>query len=309
MDKATKIIVIASVLIIIALAIFVFRGGEEEETRQPDKVKVERPKGRRPLGNADNSGQMQEYVASTEESRQAMQSIAKAFLSGDEDRIADAIIEMESLGTEDMLALFDDAMRIKNPDYRRDVLTRLQALPHRGAVAALARAVNDSDPSVRQAAISALAMTEGILANEAENAKQADKGRLTLEDEDREQVAGAIRQAVNDSDPEVRKEIMDSLPLFSGDFQNYGINTAIEANDREVRSDALFLIQGSYNKETITAAMTAIGDKDKQISEQATDFLHHILGQEFSSAKEALEWWNQNSYKYDYDLVEQQEED
>jgi len=308
-DKATKIIVIASVLIIIVLAVFVFRGGGDDEARRIDIAKVERPKGRRPLGEAGKNGQMQEFVASSEESRQTMQNISKVFMSGDEERIADAIIEMESLGTEDMLALFDAAMRIKNPEYRRDVLTRIQALPHRGAVAALARAVNDSDPSVRQAAISALAITEGTLANEAENATGADKDRMTLEDEDKEQVASAIRQAVNDSDPEVRKEIMDSLPLFSADFQNYGINTAIEANDKEVRSDALVLVQGSYNKETITAAMTAIGDKDKQISEQAIDFLHHILGQEFSSAKEALEWWNQNSYKYDYDLVEQQEED
>ncbi len=312
MDNITKAIIIASIVIIAVLAVFIFRGGQEEpeqESEKPSAVKVERPKGRRPLGNNADGDELQEYVASSKESKKAMQGIAKALLSGNEDEIADAIIEMEGLGTEDILALFDTAMRIKNPEYRKDVITRVQALPHRGAVAALARAMNDSDPSVRQLAIGALAMTEGILHDEAENAKQESKDRLTLEEEDKAQVAAAIKQAINDSDEEVRQEVLESLPMFSADFQNYGINTAIEANDKNVRSNALLLAQGSFNKETISAVITAIGDEDKKISEQAIDFMQHMFEQEFTSSKEASEWWERNSYKYDYDLVEKQEDD
>ena len=308
MDNITKTIVIATIVIIVALAVFVFRGGYHEPT-QPDSVNVERPKGRRPLGDNASGGKIHEYVASSEESKQSMQKIAQAFQSGDEDSITDAIMEMESLGTEDILALFDAAMRIKNPDYRRDVISRIQALPHRGAVSALAKAMNDRDASVRQLAISALAMTEGLLADKAEAADNTSKDRLTLEPEDKALVAEAIKLAINDSDQEVRKETMDSLPMFSADFQNYGINTAIESNDKDVRNDALFIAQSSFNKETISAIITAIDDKDKKISEQAIDFLQHMFEQEFTSTKEAREWWERNSYTYDYDLVQQQEDD
>ncbi|MBO4512349.1 MAG: HEAT repeat domain-containing protein [Victivallales bacterium] len=312
MDNITKAIIIASIVIIAVLAVFIFRGGQEEPEQESEKtpaVKVERPKGRRPLGNNAEGDELQEFVASSEESKQAMQGIAKTLLSGSEDEIADAIIEMENLGTEDILALFDTAMRIKNPEYRRDIITRVQALPHRGAVAALAKAMNDRDPSVRQLAIGALAMTEGMLHDVAEKAKKAAKDRLTLEEEDKAQVAAAIKQAINDSDEEVRQEVLEALPMFSADFQNYGINTAIEAEDKNVRSNALFLAQSSFNKETINAVITAIGDKNKKISEQAIDFMQHMFDQEFTSSKEAREWWERNSYKYDYDLVEQQEDD
>lgn len=311
MDNITKAIIIASIVIIAVLAVFIFRGGNEEgqEPEKPKAVKVERPKDRSPLGNNASSGVLQDFIASTEESKQTMQGIAKAFLSGNDDEIADAIIEMEGLGTEDVLTLFDTAMRIKNPEYRRDVVTRVQALPHRGAVTALAKAVNDRDPSVRQLAISALALTEGILNDEAEKANQNTRDRLTLEKEDKEQVAAAIKQAINDSDEEVRKEALEALPMFSADFQNYGINTAIEAEDKNVRSNALFLAQSSFNKETIDAIITAIGDKDQKIREQAINFMQHMFEQEFTSSKEAREWWERNSYKYDYDLVEQQEDD
>ena len=312
MDNIPKTIITASIVIIAVLAVLIFRGGQEapeQEDNNPNAVKVERPNGRRPLGNNAEGDELQEFVASSKESKQAMQGIAKAFLSGSEDEIADAIIEMESLGTEDILALFDTAMRIKNPEYRRDIITRVQALPHRGAVAALAKAMNDRDPSVRQLAIGALATTEGVLHDEAAKAKQESKDRLTLEEEDKAQVAAAIKQAINDSDEEVRHEALEALPMFSADFQNYGINTAIEADDNNVRSNALFLAQGSFNKETISAIITAIGDKDPKIREQAIDFMQHMFEQEFTSTKEAREWWERNSYKYDYDLVEQQEDD
>ena len=310
MDNVTKSIIIASIVIIAALAVFVFRGGNQEEKNEQEHIeKVERPKGRRPLGNDAPSGKLQDFVASTEESREAMKGIAKAFLSGNDEEIANAIIELDNLGTEDVLALFDTAMRIKNPEYRRDVITRVQALPHRGAVAALARAMNDRDPSVRELAIGALAMTEGILDSEAEKADKASKDRFTLEEEDKKQVEEAISQAINDRDEEVRKEALEALPMFSANFQNYGVNVAMEAEDKEVRGNALFLAQGSFNKETISAIITAMNDKDAKIREQATDFMHHMFEQEFTSAKEAREWWERNSYKYDYDLVEQQEDD
>ena len=97
--------------------------------------------------------------------------------------------------------------------------------------------------------------------------------------------------------------------MFSADFQNYGVNTAIEADDKNVRSNALFLAQSSFNKETISAIITAIDDKDKKISEQAVDFMQQMFEQDFTSTKEAREWWERNSYKYDYDLVQQQEDD
>ena len=311
MDNTTKAIIIASIVIIIALAVFIFRGNNQEEqnSEKTQTEKLERPKGRRPLGNNSADSELQEYVASSEESKQAMQGIAKAFLSGSDEEIADAILELEGLATEDVLALFDTAMRIKNPEYRRDIVTRVQAMPHRGAVAALAKAMNDNDPSVRQLAIGALAMTEGILNDKAEKADQESKDRLTLEEEDKLQVKAAIKQAIFDSDEEVRQEALEALPLFSADFQSYGINTAIGADDKEVRDNALFLAQGSFNKETISAIITAIGDKDPKIREQATDFMQHMFNKEFTSTKEAREWWERNSYKYDYDLVEQQEDD
>ena len=152
-------------------------------------------------------------------------------------------------------------------------------------------------------------MTEGILTSQAENVDQDSKDRLTLENEDKEIVAGAIRQALNDSDEEVRKEALETLSMFSADFQNFGINTAIESNDDDTRSNALFMAQSSFNKETIGAIITAIGDKNAKISEQASDFLQHIFDQEFTSVKDAREWWERNSHKYDYDLVEQEDDD
>lgn len=309
MDKITKIILVASIAVIAVLAVLVFgRGGEEELF--PEN-KVERPAGRKPVSGIKATGKSSaamDFVASNEETKKIMAGIVEALKSGDEDRIADAIIEMEHIGTEDMLALAPVAMRIADPEYRKDIIARFERMPHRGAIAVLADAASrDSDPAVRAAAISALAMTDEALAIEREKAAAngEDTDRLTPDERDMEIAEEAIRSAVNDKDKDVRKEAMDSLPRFSADLQYSGLMSAVKAEDKDVREDALFIVHSSYNKETVAVVMKALDDRDESIRENARDFLNHMLDQEFTSTKEAEAWWEQNSHKYDYDLVEE----
>lgn len=315
MDNTVKYTIIISVIIIVALGIYVFNRNGEEEGKYIQS-QVERPEGRKPL-NADDDEKLilsdaRAFVPSTEETKKIKNELADAFLSGDEDRISEAILNMNELGTEDILELARIAKNIKNSGFRIDVLSNIETIPHRGVASILAEAVSDRDPTVRQMAINALAVNENIIIEEKEKAEKGesdyDNSVLTLEKQDYEQMAKAITTAINDSDEEVRSEAMSVLKRFSADLQCSGLSAAMTSKDDETRRDAYLLISSSFNKDTIVIAMKALEDQNEDIREDITHLINHLLGQEFTSVKEAEAWWEQNAHKYDYDLVEQQDD-
>lgn len=332
-----KILGIAAVAAVVALlAIWMgLKSGDSKpprpaDTAQPDLSLVNRPDRRTRRAQRRKSGEVSRGPApklassTTEESQELLKLLNAALDSGEEERIAGAILSSPHLETPELVqfALYG-LDKIDSADYRRDLVSAVQGSSAKMILPVLAKAMKDSAPEVRQAAIAAMSsfneVREDTLdeaveewtsnttedeqkAREAYEAKLAKLAEL-LTTEDYEVVREMLTAALNDDDKEVRREALSTMRRLAYELKLIGLDAAIDSKYKDVVLDGLRQIVTGYTKDTLLTAMEALNNRDEDIFYTAQEYVNRLVGKEFNSYDEAVRWWNDNAYKYDFDLV------
>lgn len=176
-----------------------------------------------------------------------------------------------------------------NEEIRLEALELLSEFGNEDIFNVLFKALNDKSANIREAAIDLLDTVEI-------------QGGSNIE-------ADLLAKGVSDKSEDVRDvalSILSDKPKFEMEIV---AETAIKSSYIEVKEEILGELNTNPTMNGVEIIISAMQDKNSEFRDSVRDTLEDITDQEFATYEDALDWWNQNSSKFQEEFDENEELD
>ena len=174
-----------------------------------------------------------------------------------------------------VLALLNSMLDDESPEVRAEVLSLMADFNSDAILPSLEKALNDEDANVRVAAVEAI----GDL--------NAPELLAKAVDDKSEDVRDAAFDIAGNADDQ------DKLDIYQyGMYSSYG----------DVRSRSVDIISSVPSKRSVDMLIEGLKISDKELHEDIGAALEYLVGREFQSYSDAVNWWKENKDSYSSDL-------
>jgi len=199
-----------------------------------------------------------------------------------------------------------------NPDDKEELFMELDGLDHPRVYEIIYRELDDNNEKVREAALDLLLDVESEemipCIEKAMDDKNPELREMAVDLLGNIEVEGACQELLlkgtDDKSEDVRSAIFDVLDDKETSEQHYVYAQSIKSKRKDVKISTVEAIIDIPSHDSVQILFEGLKDKDKEFREEVNWHLDFLVSKEFSSYKEALDWWKNNSDRFDEELFE-----
>ena len=219
--------------------------------------------------------------ASNEDKGEAVDEALKEFdsIGSSEEKIR-FISEFSAAHPEFTAELVDRAMKESDPEVRRAAMEALNGYESPDVLGAVSRAMEDQDEQTRETAVSALTSIEDARVNEL------------------------LVKALSDSSENVRAKALEVAEEQGSKVSLDVLKAGIASAHPEVKERTVMILTGLSNPDAVDVLILGLKDTDPEFRGEINFATEFLISKEFESYEEAEKWWRENRNNFDQDLSE-----
>ena len=219
--------------------------------------------------------------ASNEDKGEAVDDALKKFDSiGSSEEKVRFISEFSAAHPESTAKLVDRAMKESDPEVKRAAMEALNGYESPDVLDAVSRAMEDQDEQTREAAVNALASINDAKADDL------------------------LINALSDTSEIVRIAALDAAQEQGSKVSSNFLKAGIASAHPEVKEKTVMILTGLSNLDAVDVLILGLKDTDPEFRREVNFATEFLISKEFDNYEEAEKWWRENRNNFDQDLSE-----
>ena len=219
--------------------------------------------------------------ASNEDKGEAVDDALKEFDSiGSSEEKVRFISEFSAAHPESTAKLVDRAMKESDPEVKRAAMEALNGYESPDVLDAVSRAMEDQDEQTREAAVNALASINGTKADDL------------------------LINALSDTSEIVRIAALDAAQEQGSKVSSDFLRAGIVSPYPEVKEKTVLLLTDLSTLDAVDVLILGLKDTDPEFRREVNFATEFLISKEFDNYEEAEKWWRENRNNFDQDLSE-----
>jgi HEAT repeat protein len=190
------------------------------------------------------------------------------------------ISEFSAAHPESTAELVDRAMKESDPEVRRAAMEALAGYESPDVLDAISRAMDDQDEQTREVAVSGLASIEDKRVNKL------------------------LIKALSDNSENVRASALEVVEQQGRNVSVDVLKAGIASVHTEVKERTVTILTDLSTHNAVDVLILGLKDTDPELHREINFATEFLISKEFESYEEAEKWWRENRNKFDQNLSE-----